>query len=229
MPQCNRRAALGAMVCLLAIDATIAARADGPSGLYVGGNFAKSQFAFDTSTFENVLETEAANGLQTLTLPNSAGNARASAWWANVGYMCWSFAGIEASYLQLGELSFNAWGQLAPPPQTVIATTRLRSRGPALSLVVRVPLAEAFDLNLRVGEYLARTTIANNYVVDTTYVPSERTSNRTGLLAGVGLAYTVAEHWSAHLDYLRVNSAGADSLGGTYSVNVASVGISFTY
>jgi opacity protein-like surface antigen len=209
--------------------ASVASRADDLAGLYLGGNFARTKISYDTSAYEAQLMTEAGNGLQTLTFTNAALADRSSAWWADVGYMRWAHVGIEASYLHLGELTYYSSGTLTPPTQGLTATTAVKSRGPALALVLRLPLAESFDVNLRLGDYYGRTTLANGYALSGTYTVTPQSKSTSSLLAGIGAAYTVAGHWSVHLDYLRVDQAGDSSTVGKYNVSVASAGLSYTF
>jgi hypothetical protein len=223
-------AGLGGLCGALGLAASsAAARADDLSGLYVGGNLGRAQISYDTSVFESALMTEASNGLQTLTFTSAALEDRSSAWWADVGYMRWPYVGIEASYLHLGELTYYSSGTLTPPTQALTATTSVKSRGPALSLVFRVPLAESFDLNLRLGDYYGRTTLANGYALGGTYTVTPQSTSTSSLLVGAGAAYTVAGHWSVHVDYLRVSQAGDSSTVGKYNVNLTSGGLSYTF
>ncbi len=223
---------LGVICGLLAAAAAAtggAVRAEDLSGLYLGGNLARAEMSYDTSAYEGQLMTEATNGLQTLTFTNAALQERSSAWWADVGYMRWPHVGIEASYLHLGELTYYSSGTLTPPTQTLTATTSLKSRGPALALVLRLPLAESFDLNLRLGDYYGRTTLANGYALAGSYAVTPQSTSTSSLLVGVGAAYTIAGHWSAHLDYLRINQAGDSTTVGKYNATLASAGLSYTF
>jgi opacity protein-like surface antigen len=56
-----------------------------------------------------------------------------------------------------------------------------------------------------------------------------RSANGSSLLAGVGASYTLDGHLSIRLDYLRVDKTGDDNSVGKFSVNAATVGVSYTF
>jgi opacity protein-like surface antigen len=206
-----------------------AARAEGVSGLYVGGSVGIAKFAADNSAYQTQLQTGVA-GYGALDFTSASLHDRKTAWWVNTGYMAWPFIGFDASYLHFGELYNQVTGtftQNAGTPIFVGAATRLRSEGPALGLLFRLPMAEGFDLNLRLADYYGRTTLTN-ILNAATYSTTEQTANRSSLLAGLGASYVFAGHWSARLDYLRVQQAG-DSATGKYNAAMLSLGASYTF
>ena len=204
--------------------------ADGISGLYFGASAGAAKISTNNAAFQTELQYEAA-GLGTLDFTSASLHDRKAAWWANVGYMAWPFVGIEASYLHLDELYNQADGTFTSDvdgtSRFVGAATRLSSKGPALGLLFRVPIAENFDVNLRVADYYARTKLTN-IVNSTNYQTAIETSNSSSLLAGAGLAYVFAGHLSARLDYLRMQHAG-DSSTAKYNASLLMLGTSCTF
>jgi opacity protein-like surface antigen len=61
------------------------------------------------------------------------------------------------------------------------------------------------------------------------YSTTIQTSNRSSLLAGLGVTYVFAGHWSARLDYLRIEHAGDSATTGKYNVGFLAVGASYTF
>jgi hypothetical protein len=223
-----RLLAAGALlVAALGVQPT--ARADGASGVYVGGSAGRARNDYDTTLFESQLMTLAGNGGQTLTFSESVLRKRSNAWWAYVGDMRWSYIGIEALYLHLGELTYWSAGTLQPPTQALAETTTVRSRGPAVALRFRIPVAEGFDLDLRIGDYYGKTTLFNVYEINSVVTPQTRSTTGSSLLLGLGAGYTFGGHWSARLDYLRINQSGDSATVGKYSVDLATAGLSYTF
>jgi opacity protein-like surface antigen len=134
-------------------------------------------------------------------------------------------------FIHLGELSHRADGTLeaSTGDKPVITTATVRSHGPALSALGRLPLTDSLDIELRLGDYFGRTILTHGFEFDSKYQATTLSANASSLLAGVGAAYTFAGHWSVRLDYLRINRAGQDNTVGKYSANLATIGARFTF
>lgn len=218
------------MVFLLALSVLgRPAVAEGISGLYVGGSAGLAKIDYDNSAYQTQLQNAVA-GFGTLDFTSAMLHDRKTAWWANVGYMAWPYVGIDASYLHLGELYNQVNGTFTANDGTtnaVGAATRVSSKGPALGLLFRLPLTENFDVNLRVADYYARTTLTN-ILNAASYSTTIQTANRSTLLAGLGVSYVFVGHWSARLDYLRIEHAG-DNVTGKYNAGILAAGASYTF
>ena len=94
-------------------------------------------------------------------------------------------------------------------------------------LLLRLPLVERLDVNLRIADYYARTTLTN-ILNAATYTSPRETQNSSTLLLGLGASYRVVGHWSARFDYLRIEHAG-DSKTLKYNVSIMAVGASYTF
>jgi opacity protein-like surface antigen len=206
------------------------AAGEGITGLYVGGSAGLAKIDYDNSAYQTQLENDVA-GFGTLDFTSAALHDRKTAWWANVGYMAWPYIGIEASYLHLGELYNQVNGTFVATDGTtnsVGAATRVSSKGPALGLLFRLPLTENFDVNLRVADYYARTTLTN-ILNAASYSTTIQTANRSSLLAGLGVSYVFVGHWSARLDCLRIDHAGDSATTGKYNATILAAGASYTF
>jgi opacity protein-like surface antigen len=221
-----------AAILVLAFFAALGrpALADGITGLYIGGSAGKAKIGYDNSAYQTQLQNDIA-GFGTLDFTSAELHDRKTAWWANAGYMAWPYIGIDISYLHFGELYNQVNGTFTSSfdgtQQAVGAATRVSSKGPALGLLFKLPLLERFDLDLRVADYYARTTLTN-ILNAASYSTTVQSANGSSLLAGLGLSYVFAGHWSARLDYLRVEHAG-DSTTGKYNVSMLAVGASYTF
>lgn len=224
-----RQVHLGSLILILLGGLAQPALAEGISGLYLGGSGGLAKIDYDNSTYQTQLQNAVA-GFGTLDFTSASLHDRKTAWWANVGYMASPFVGIDASYLHLGEMYNQVNGTFVANDGTthsVGAATRVSSRGAALGLLFRLPLAESLDINLRVADYYARTTLTN-ILNAASYSTTIQTSNRSSLLAGLGVSYVFLGHWSARLDYLRIEHAGASTTG-KYNAGILTVGASYTF
>jgi opacity protein-like surface antigen len=206
------------------------ALADGVSGLYIGASGGLAKIGYDNSAYQTQIQ-DAVTGFGTLDFTSASLHDRKTAWWANAGYMAWPFVGIDASYLHLGELYNQVNGSFTANDGTVNsvgAATRMSSEGPALGLLFRLPLTENFDIHLRVADYYAHTTLTN-ILNAASYSTTIQTSNESSLLAALGVSYAIAGHWSARLDYLRIERAGDSATTGKYNAAILAAGASYTF
>lgn len=217
-----------ALVALAVLIACPEGRAQDATGYYFGINGGRAKNGFHTSDYEAALEKLASNGSQTLTFKSRTIEDKSNAWWAEAGYMRWSHVGLEVDFLHLGELAYRGYATLAPPTSPLVATTNVSTRGPALALLIRVPLVEQVALNVRVGDYYGRTETIKGYSLQGSYAPTAVSTTVSSLLLGAGAAYAFDGHWSAHIDYLRVQKAG-DSRTGTFNLDVATLGASYNF
>jgi opacity protein-like surface antigen len=225
-----RRVRLGSLILILLGGLARPAFAEGISGLYLGGSGGLAKIDYDNSAYQTQLQNAVA-GFGTLDFSSASLHDRKTAWWANVGYMASPFVGIDASYLHLGELYNQVNGSFVANDGTthsVGAATRVSSKGPALGLLFRLPLAESLDINLRVADYYARTTLTN-ILNAASYSTTIQTANRSTLLAGLGVSYVFLGHWSARLDYLRIEHAGDNATTGRYNASILAAGASYTF
>lgn len=207
-----------------------AGRAADISGLYIGGNGGVARIDYDNALYQKEIET-AVSGTGSLKFTDASLRNRNAAWWVDAGYMVSPYIGVEADYLHFGALYDHVSGRytsITGLTESVIAATLVRSDGPALGIVLRLPLTESFDIHLRLADYYGRTTLVNTLNAATNSTTRE-TANSSSLLVALGAAYTFDGHWSAHLDYLRVNHAGNSSNVVKYDVGLASVGLSYTF
>ncbi len=207
------------------------AKADGVSGLYLGGSFGRAQNEYDTGFLDDRYISSAKSVGDTLRYTSSSVHRTDNAWWANAGYMVWQCFGIDASFVHLGELTHRGTAVLKAPAgdEPVVTTASITSNGPALSLLARLPLAESFDVDLRLGDYYARTSLVSGLDFKSKFTTGGESASASSLLLSVGGAYNFAGHWSLRLDYLRINRAGDGKTVGKYDVNLAAAGVAFTF
>jgi opacity protein-like surface antigen len=207
-----------------------AARADGLSGVYVGGSFGWAQNEYDPAYINDLYISSAKDAGDALKYRSTSVHKADDAWWANAGYMAWPYLGIDASFIHLGEWTYRGTGsvQTSDGRLPVITTGTVTSHGPALALLARLPLADSLDADIRVGDYYGKTTLVSGLDFNSKYTTTVQSTSKSSLLLSAGAVYTFVGHWSVRLDYLRVNQAGGGQTG-KYDVNVAAAGVAFTF
>jgi opacity protein-like surface antigen len=215
---------LGAALCP-------AAHAVDFSGVYVGGNVGRALNSYNTGYIDQQYETQAVEVGDSLGITSRSVHRFDYVWWADAGYYFTPYVALDAAFLHLGEIRYKTTGQInvVGVENATATSTEVTSHGPALSLLGRLPLTDALEADLRVGDYFGKTVFYSRidaFGQSSTVAASKSTSS---LLAGVGAAYSFAGHWSVRLDYLRVQKTGDSASSGKFSVNVASAGVSFTF
>jgi hypothetical protein len=209
----------------------IPAHADDGSGAYIGGNFGRARNSYDSGFIDSQLQSSAAAGGTTLDLTARSTAKMSDVWSADLGYLFTPYVGLEASFLHLGEIRYIVVGNIAVlgASQTLLSTSEVTSHGPTLALVLRLPLAETFAADLRIGDYFGKATLDNNTSVAAASDFTATTKSSSSLLADLGGAYTIAGHYSVRVDFMRIEKSGDDRSIGKFSVNVLTAGISYTF
>jgi opacity protein-like surface antigen len=94
---------------------------------------------------------------------------------------------------------------------------------------LRLPLTEAFEADLRLGDYFGKTTYDNYLSVGPNADFVGPSNSGSSLLAGVGAAYNMAGHYSIRLDYLRIEHTGGGDAGAKFDVNLVTAGLSYSF
>lgn len=209
----------------------VAAHAGDLDNFYVGANFGRELNSYNTGSLDQQFEAEAIASGEGLDIKSRSVHRFVDVWWGDAGYYFTPYVALDAAYFHLGEFRYKTTGRLnvGGTEYATSSSMELTSGGPAVSLLGRLPLTDSFEANLRVGDYIGKTVFYDQFNVlsQSSVVSSSKTTS--SLLVGAGAAYTFAGHWSVRIDYLRVNKTGDSSLGGKYSINLATAGVSFTF
>jgi opacity protein-like surface antigen len=201
------------------------------SGLYFGGGFGRAENTYDTGFVDDQFKDALTESGETLKFTSSTVQRWDNTWLVNAGYMAWSYVGVDALFLHVGELTHRATGEVKTSAGTneLVDGATVTSHGPALSLLVRLPLAESFALDMRVGDYYAKTDLTIDAAYKSKSTRVQTSQNGSSLLAGLGASYTFLQHFSVRLDYFRINDAGDGASVGKYSANLATIGATYTF
>ena len=147
---------LAALITIAMLGVTAARADDVDAGAYFGGNFGRAHNTFDTAFIDSELAAAATVDGDTAAYRAKSTRRMSDVWWADGGYLFNPYVGIEAAFFHLGEIKYWAVGTLITPAGEDALSTKseISSKGPALSLVLRLPLTNAFEADLRVGDLL---------------------------------------------------------------------------
>ncbi|MDP8986469.1 MAG: outer membrane beta-barrel protein [Pseudomonadota bacterium] len=206
------------------------AAADALSGAFIGANLGRARNTYNAGLIDSQLAADASSASDTITYSEKSVRRMGGAWWFDTGYFVTGYLGIEASFLHAGEWRYLSTGSVKTSADTRSLTSIVEviSHGPALSLIGRLPLAEAFEVDVRLGDYLGKAILDDYLVVGTASAFAASPKTVSSLLAGIGASYTLAGHCSLRVDYLRVNKTG-NHLTGVFSVNMVTAGLSYTF
>jgi opacity protein-like surface antigen len=201
------------------------------SGAYLGGNFGRARNSYDTGFLDGQIASAAAGAGDTVDFTARSIQRMSDAWWADGGYFFTPYVGIDAAFLHIGEMRYVAVGQLTNlfGSQSIGTENEVTSHGPALSLILRLPLTESFGADLRLGDYFGKATLDDSVNVGSNSTSTIASKSSSSLLAGVGASYTIGGHVSIRLDYLRINKTGSSDTIGKFNVNLATAGVSYTF
>jgi opacity protein-like surface antigen len=220
-----------AATAISAVGVYGAARADDVGGVYFGGNFGRAHNTYDTGFIDSEIASAASGEGDSASYRARSIRRMSDVWWGDAGYLFNPYIGVEAAFFHLGQMKYWAVGTFTDPngAQSLSTKTEVTSHGPALSLVLRLPFSETFEADLRAGDYYGKTTTNTLITIASESAPNSASKSSSSLLVGVGAAYTIAAHWSLRADVLRVNKAGDSSTVGRFSVNLVTLGASYTF
>lgn len=207
-----------------ALDADLA-------GLYFGGTYGRARNELSTRGFDAQLASEALP--DAVTFQGSAVRRLSHLWEPQIGYLFNPYVGLEVSFIHAGSLKYVSDSTVAinGTPTPVHTTQQIDARGPAISVVGRLPLNQYLDLHVRVGDYIARTHLDRYVTVGATPIvlgtPGQGTASSLLTEAGIGL--TLAGHWQLGVGFLRLNKIGTKVTGDTFSVNAATGSLHFLF
>jgi len=204
--------------------------ADEANGVYIGANIGRALNSYNTGYLDQQYASQAAEFGDSLDVTSRSVHRFDDVWWGNAGYFFTPNFALDAAFFHLGELRYKSAAVLGVggAADATTTSTEVTSRGPALSVVGRLPLTDWLEADLRLGDYVGKSVFYNriDLLAQSSIITSSKTTS--SLLVGVGGACTFAGHWSVRLDYVRVNKTGDSASSGKYSVNLATVGVSYT-
>lgn len=198
------------------------------NGVYLTASYGRALKLFSHSELDDALR-EAFN--QTLTLESSSVDRRGSIWSAGVGYRMGPNFAVEATYLDLGKVHYDAAGSATVGSVTRASALVLdtRSRGPALALVGILPLWNAWGVDARLGAYRGKAGTTFVSTIGENEVTQAMSEQSTSLLAGIGGSYVATDHLTVRLDYLHLNDIKEKAFGAKFDADVVTAGVTYAF
>lgn len=222
-----KKVVLGTLIAMSSISSAFAVTAQ--SGIYVGG-------------FGGWSAAESPNTTQTNAQSERNKNIT---WGGTLGYnyaitQNWS-AGVEASYLNFGETSYNnvrgpSNGLL--PPNYVTGNSDIKSTGLQIMATGSYLMSNGFNVFAKAGAIDEETKTGNVAGVATSPLPNGNTSVTSWLpAAAVGLGYMPVQNFNVALQYEHTFGADWNSTGGwnnhninkPMSQNAVTLGLTYTF
>lgn len=204
---------------------------DEDTAIYVGGNFGRARNRYDTASLDSQLEESATAEGDTLSIKARSMQRMSDLWWADAGYYFVPHVALEAAFVHLGEFKYQSAGTLGfhGIDKPVQSFAEVSSHGPAVALAGRIPLTNSLELDLKAGDYVAKSTLYDRIDVSTHEVTVVSSKSHSSPFAGAGLGYNLSPHCSVRADYVRFTKVGDSNTTGKFSVDTASLGVRFTF
>jgi len=206
-----------ALASIAALVATSAHAAEDP-GFYLGADGGVTRADTRIVNFDEFLG-------DTVGLPDESSlDDRDTTYGITAGYRFDTWLAVEASYLDLGQVKYQAeFTDVA----SVGAT--LETAGLALSALVSGDMGK-FDPFARLGIFYADTE--GNLSATTAAGESDSVSASNSseeFFWGLGADYQFADHWSARIEYRNFDKVGDSSSPVTADVNTLNLGVIYTF
>ena len=147
---------------------------------------------------------------------------------ATLGYQVNENFAAELSYVDLGDVSYQASNEQANPANESV-TLDTSAAGPVFSLLGILPVGERWDLYGRAGLALMDSEgEASATVGDVTDRISDST-NRSNMVLGVGVQFDVGDRFGLLLEWDRYLDVGSEEIVGESDIDLFSLGLRFNF
>ncbi len=200
------------VLSVLAALATTPVMAAEPVGFYFGFDLGQSSWDVDMRDVEGELaDWIDQSGLSLLDSSTEASDS-AFTWGITAGYQILPYLAVEASYLDLGEAEYKAFGTVSDGvtvSDVEIAAT-MDSNGAVVSALGTLPIGTSgWDVFGRVGMYFGSNDVKGTLTVDDVIDEGEDDTSSQSFMWGAGVSYTRGQ-WSSRLEYQQYMDVGDD-------------------
>ena len=147
---------------------------------------------------------------------------------ATLGYQVNENFAAELSYVDLGDVSYQASNEQANPANETL-TLDTSAAGPVFSLLGILPIGERWGIYGRAGLALMDSEgEATATVGDVTDRISDST-NGSNLVAGAGVNYAVSDRFGLRLEWDRYFDVGSEEIVGESDIDLFSLGLRYNF
>ena len=207
------------LACTGAVLVTSSAFAAEPlADVYIGGGLSYNNASGLGGKIDSAL------GNQGLGATHSTADSNSTNPNVHLGYQLNSNFAIEGSYDRIGTMNV----QTAVPSTGDTASGTWKANGVGLSVVGKWPIDNKWSVYGRLGAEQWRTSLhlASN-AGGATNVGA--TSTTTGLVTGLGTAYSLSRHVDATAEYTHYDRVGSTSVTGQTGINAFSLGVNYHF
>jgi OOP family OmpA-OmpF porin len=147
---------------------------------------------------------------------------------ATLGYQVNENFAAELSYVDLGDVSYQASNEQANPANESV-TLDTSAAGPVFSLLGILPVGERWDLYGRAGLALMDSEgEASATAGDVTDRISDST-NRSNMVLGAGVQYDVSDRFGIQLEWDRYFDVGSEEIVGESDIDLFALGLRYNF
>jgi OmpA-OmpF porin, OOP family len=147
---------------------------------------------------------------------------------ATLGYQVNENFAAELSYVDLGDVSYQASNEQANPANESV-TLDTSAAGPVFSLLGILPVGERWDLYGRAGLALMDSEgEASATAGDVTDRISDST-NRSNMVLGAGVQYDVSDRFGLSLEWDRYFDVGSEEIVGESDIDLFALGLRYYF
>jgi opacity protein-like surface antigen len=221
----GRVAAVAAVAAMLMSAAQVAAA--GEPGIYLGADIGTSSVGTKTSDLNAAGAAVLTRGGLTPVALDTRTDKNAISPGVTWGYRFSPKLAAEITVLNLGKATWKADGTASTGPTTSAGSAglRIKSTGPAVSVLGSWPLNESFSIDGRAGGFFFWTKVQDSYDYGLLHRGSASNNEHdAGLFAGVGGTWNLTRHTAVRAGYTFFKNAidGEDAsriaAGFTYSL-----------
>lgn len=219
--------------------ATTGAPALAATGFYVGATAGQSFFHQNKSDYDAAVVDEFIVSSVSYHPASSSLDKHDIAFGALVGYRLAPAFSIEASYIDLGKLSYNSTGMLTDGrffSANAVGNFTVGAKGPTLAALGIVPFSGRWEIYAKAGLFFARMTRSLYTNMDhspagptpTNEGYSSVSSNSVDPLLGIGTSWQVLNRLTLRGEYTRFVNVGEKHKTGEMSVDVFNLGLTYS-
>jgi len=215
-----------AMVLLCAVLPATAAQGSEGRGFYVAADLSMSKFDANQDELDDVILSTFEDFGFDVTSGESDLDDSDIGYSIVLGYSFNQNWAIEGAYMDLGAVSYNADVTLSDGVDQidVAIDAKVKSSGPAVTLIGSLPLNPAWSVEARVGAYFAKTKITVNLTDGVDEGADSFSDEDTGVILGIGATWNFRPQWALRFGYTHIS----DGLG-TSDVDQLTAGVKWSF
>lgn len=187
------------------------------SGFYVLGEVGQAQTAYPQTTADN---TARAMGVNTL---NSSATGQPTSWKATLGYQLDDHFAVEASYIDVGKISYHATGMLGafPVSGSEVVSAKLWN----WSGVAKYDLTESFSLMGKLGVASFKSSSQPGGTLAPAFAAMKLAGSKTDVSYGIGAGYQLTPSLALRMDWDRISTG----ISAQKQLSIYSAGLAFNF